>query len=84
MSTVSLDHPLMRKRDACAFLGCSVSTLDRWVREGRIRSTKIGRGVRFTLSDLAAAIDRGRTQSHSKEGSNTDDSTTATAAATAG
>jgi len=59
--------PLMTKREAAAFLSVSLSTLDRRVRQGHVPAMRLGRGVRFNLSDLLAYAEQGRTQPLTKE-----------------
>lgn len=55
------DDALLTKRQAADYLTVSVATLDRWRRFNRLPFTKIGKGVRFSLSDLRQVIEAGRT-----------------------
>jgi excisionase family DNA binding protein len=43
---------LLRKRELAPQLGISRRTLDVWMAQGRIPFLKIGRSVRFRLSDV--------------------------------
>jgi excisionase family DNA binding protein len=52
--------PFLTKREAAAYLSLSVSTLDRRVRQGYVPAIKLGRGVRFTVSDLLAYAEQCR------------------------
>jgi excisionase family DNA binding protein len=43
---------LLRKRELAPQLGISKRTLDVWMAQGRVPFLKIGRSVRFRLSDV--------------------------------
>jgi excisionase family DNA binding protein len=43
---------LLRKRELAPQLGISSRTLDVWMAQGRVPFLKIGRSVRFRLSDV--------------------------------
>jgi len=43
---------LLRKRELAQQLGISKRTLDVWMAQGRVPFLKIGRSVRFRLSDV--------------------------------
>ncbi len=58
--SIAIQTPFLNKREAAAYLSLSVSTLDRRVRQGYVPSIKMGRGVRFTLSDLLTYTERCR------------------------
>ncbi len=46
-------------RETCRILKISASTARRWMKEGRLRSRKIGRDYRFLGRDLLDCLDRG-------------------------
>jgi len=54
-----VSHPaaLLGYRDAATRLGCSMSTIERAVREGRLPVVQIGRVSRIDPADLTAFID---------------------------
>ena len=43
---------LLRKRELAPKLGISKRTLDVWMQQGRVPYLKVGRSVRFRLSDV--------------------------------
>lgn len=51
---------LLSIHDAAQFLAVSVSTLYGWVWQRKISFVKVGRAVRFDLSDLREFVDRNR------------------------
>ncbi|SLM47825.1 protein of unknown function [Nitrospira japonica] len=59
-----MDAPLLRVHEAAALLKVSKWTVYRWIEEGRLRATKIGRGsLRVFRVSLTALIDENRTDS---------------------
>jgi len=59
-----MDTPLLRVHEAAALLKVSKWTVYRWIEEGRLRATKIGRGsLRIFRVSLTALIDENRTDS---------------------
>jgi excisionase family DNA binding protein len=48
---------LLNKEEASAALSISVGTLDRLVREGKIRPVRLGTRVLFKVTDLEAFVD---------------------------
>jgi excisionase family DNA binding protein len=48
---------LLNKEEASAALSISTGTLDRLVREGKIRPVRIGARVLFKVADLEAFVD---------------------------
>lgn len=50
------------RREAAAFIGISVPTLDRLVKEKRIPFIRVGRRVLFTESSLREHLDRSTQQ----------------------
>lgn len=48
----------LRKKEAADYMGVSTSTVDRWVREGRLRAYYLpgGKTRRFRKADLDAAV----------------------------
>jgi excisionase family DNA binding protein len=50
--------PWMSKQEAADYLRISLPSLDRWMREGRVRFYKAGgqQSVRFHISDLDAVM----------------------------
>lgn len=57
--TVTLDHvsTWFTRAEAAAYARVSLATLDRWARDGKItRHRTPGRGVRFTQTDIDAAM----------------------------
>lgn len=59
-----MDTPLLRVHEAAALLKVSKWTVYRWIEEGRLRATKIGRGsLRIFRASLTALIDENRTDS---------------------
>lgn len=47
------DDQLLTTKQLAEYLGVSERTIRRWCAEGRIKSIRIGRTVRFRLSDIA-------------------------------
>lgn len=48
---------LLTRAEAAQFLKVSVATLDRWVREGKIKSIELpGRTIRFTKEGLLRQV----------------------------
>lgn len=45
---------LINKKEAASLLGCSQSTIDNFRRRGTLKSTKLGKAVRFRRSDVLA------------------------------
>lgn len=59
-----MDAPLLRVHEAAALLKVSKWTVYRWIEEGRLRATKIGRGsLRVFRVSLAALINENKTDS---------------------
>jgi len=59
-----MDTTLLRVHEAAALLKVSKWTVYRWIEEGRLRATKIGRGsLRIFRVSLTALIDENRTDS---------------------
>lgn len=59
-----MDTPLLRVHEAAALLKVSKWTVYRWIEEGRLRATKIGRGsLRIFRASLSALIDENQTDS---------------------
>lgn len=59
-----MDTPLLRVHEAAKLLRVSKWTVYRWIEEGRLRATKIGRGsLRIFRVSLTALIDENRTDS---------------------
>jgi excisionase family DNA binding protein len=50
--THNSDDRLLTKEEAAVFLGVSVPTIERWVREQTIQRIKIGRSIRFSKDAL--------------------------------
>ena len=48
-------------QEACRFLRISESTARRWIKEGRLRGRKIGRGYRFLGRELLRCLETGLT-----------------------
>jgi excisionase family DNA binding protein len=58
-----MDAPLLRVHEAARLLKVSKWTVYRWIEEGRLEATKIGRGsLRIFRSSVAALIDGNRTR----------------------
>ncbi len=58
-----MDAPLLRVHEAARLLKVSKWTVYRWIEEGRLEATKIGRGsLRIFRSSVAALIDDNRTR----------------------
>jgi excisionase family DNA binding protein len=53
---------LVTVNDAARYLAVSVSTLYGWVYQRRIPFVKVGRALRFEMSDLDNFVERNRTQ----------------------
>lgn len=65
-----MEPPLLRVQEAAALLRVSKWTIYRWIEEGRLRATKIGRGsLRIFRSSLNGLIEGQRTDQAS-QGSN--------------
>ncbi|BFU95354.1 MAG: protein of unknown function [Nitrospira sp.] len=59
-----MESPLLRVHEAAKLLKVSKWTVYRWIEEGRLRATKIGRGsLRIFRVSLSALIDENRTDS---------------------
>lgn len=59
-----MESPLLRVHEAAKLLKVSKWTVYRWIEEGRLRATKIGRGsLRIFRASLSALIDENRTDS---------------------
>jgi excisionase family DNA binding protein len=56
-------HILVSRYDAADALSISFVTLDRLVKAGKIRATKVGRRVMFQERDLQSFADRQRKES---------------------
>jgi|LakMenEpi03Aug12_release.lakeMendotaPanAssembly.Ray.scaffolds.fasta_scaffold4416411_1 excisionase family DNA binding protein len=56
----SPERILVRKHEAGSVLGLSERKLDELVNRGEIPTIRIGRSVRFALSDLLAFVERQR------------------------
>ncbi|MCS6293705.1 MAG: helix-turn-helix domain-containing protein [Nitrospira sp.] len=65
-----MEPPLLRVQEAAALLRVSKWTIYRWIEEGRLRASKIGRGsLRIFRASLNGLIDGQRTDQAS-QGSN--------------
>jgi len=53
---MTADRRIATRREAADFLRCTERHLDRMTRDGRIKSFRVGRSVRFWMSDLHALI----------------------------
>lgn len=63
-----MEPPLLRVQEAAALLRVSKWTIYRWIEEGRLRATKIGRGsLRIFRSSLNGLIEGQRTDQASQE-----------------
>ena len=63
MGTETITVPrLVTVNDAARYLSVSVSTLYGWVYQRRIPFVKVGRALRFEMSDLDNFVERNRTQ----------------------
>jgi excisionase family DNA binding protein len=63
-----MEPPLLRVQEAAALLRVSKWTIYRWIEEGRLRATKIGRGsLRIFRASLNGLIDGKRTDQVSQE-----------------
>ncbi len=57
-----MDTPLLRVKEAAEVLRVSRWTIYRWVEEGRLRGTKLGRGsLRIFSESVMALVERHRT-----------------------
>lgn len=60
-----MEGPLLRVQDAARILQVSKWTIYRWIEEGRLRATKIGRGsLRIFRTSVDSLIDGARTNGH--------------------
>jgi excisionase family DNA binding protein len=50
------DHRYVSQRDGAAYLGVSVSTLRRAIREGELPARRVGRQIRIEVQDLEALL----------------------------
>ena len=50
----------LTKAEAAEYLRIGESTLHRWVVQGRVAATKMGKFLRFLESDLVAMIERNK------------------------
>ena len=58
-----MDKALLRVREAADFLSVSRWTIYRWVEEGRLEGTKIGRGsLRVFFHSIEKLVDQNRTE----------------------
>jgi excisionase family DNA binding protein len=63
-----MEPPLLRVQEAAALLRVSKWTIYRWIEEGRLRATKIGRGsLRIFRASLNGLIEGQRTDQASQE-----------------
>jgi excisionase family DNA binding protein len=63
-----MEPPLLRVQEAAALLRVSKWTVYRWIEEGRLRGTKIGRGsLRIFRASLNGLIDGQRTDQLNQE-----------------
>ncbi len=63
-----MEPPLLRVQEAAALLSVSKWTIYRWIEEGRLRATKIGRGsLRIFRASLNGLIEDQRTDQVSRE-----------------
>ncbi|THJ20325.1 MAG: helix-turn-helix domain-containing protein [Nitrospira sp. CG24D] len=63
-----MEPPLLRVQEAAALLRVSKWTIYRWIEEGRLRATKIGRGsLRIFRASLNGLIEGQRTDQGSHE-----------------
>jgi excisionase family DNA binding protein len=63
-----MEPPLLRVQEASALLRVSKWTIYRWIEEGRLRGTKIGRGsLRIFRASLNGLIDGQRTDQVNQE-----------------
>lgn len=63
-----MEGPLLRVHDAARLLQVSKWTIYRWIEEGRLRATKIGRGsLRIFRASVNGLIDGQRTDQVSQE-----------------
>lgn len=63
-----MEPPLLRVQEAAALLRVSKWTIYRWIEEGRLRATKIGRGsLRIFRVSVNGLIDGQRTDQESRE-----------------
>lgn len=51
------EKELLNFKEACEFLRCSASTLNRWKAEGKIPYRKLGKRVFFLRSELLSSLD---------------------------
>lgn len=51
---------LLSRQDAAAYLGVSLATIDRLIRDREVTITRIGKRVKFDQDDLDAYIDRSK------------------------
>lgn len=59
-----MEPPLLRVQEAAALLRVSKWTIYRWIEEGRLRATKIGRGsLRIFRTSVSGLIDKARIDS---------------------
>ena len=59
---MTTEEKLVDIREAARFLAVSVSTLYGWVWQRKISFVKVGRAVRFEMSDLRKFIEENRFQ----------------------
>jgi excisionase family DNA binding protein len=45
-------EPYLKRKEAATYLGCCVSTIDNFVRDGTLEKFKVGRSSKFKRSDL--------------------------------
>ena len=68
-----MEGPLLRVQDAARILQVSKWTVYRWIEEGRLKATKIGRGsLRVFRTSVDALIAANRTESWECPASSTD------------
>jgi len=60
-----MEPPLLRVQEAAALLRVSKWTIYRWIEEGRLRASKIGRGsLRIFRASVNGLIEGARTNGH--------------------
>lgn len=60
MVTTEITESLLSKEAAALYLGVSLSTIDKFCRDKKLNALKIGKGVRFEVSNLEALKNRSR------------------------
>ena len=73
MEQRAIERRFLSPHEAAAYLGVSESAILRWIREGRMSASRIGRCIRIDLQVLDEIGSSGLPPSHDKEANRAND-----------